>query len=565
MEPDPRTRDTWYIGMESANPNVAGVYKTEDAGATWKLLPGMKGESVWALAVWPGDSRWIAAGTGDGVFLSRDAGISWSRISPESNTELRPVVSIAFNPADRGTVYAGTTHLPWRTKDGGAHWESIHSGMIDDSDVFSIAVQLRAPESVFASACSGVYHSANGGESWKHLETPHGAYRAYLVAVDPAHLGLVFAATSAGLLRSADNGATWKTVSPHAVKSISFDPVNPDKIFFASTTGGVLLSRDGGRTLAEFNTGFVNRNFTDVAAAGAAQHVTLYAASVYEPGSGGIFRSDNHGLRWQRVEGPGGGQNVIRLAAAPDDAKLLYAVGYRGLFRSSDGGETWAKPAAPPNGGAITTVAALARGKAITGTSAGIFEFAENSWRAVELPGSAGAAPAIEKLQESPGGLAALTAKGAFHSDDGGKHWGLCGQPVPDAVWYGLAFDPAHNGAALAATSRGLFRSSDGCATWSPVRGGLQPATTSTVLYHPEHRGEAYAAQSGRVFRSGDGGTTWTALASAGAEDTYPASLFFLPGTPYRLFALFPRLGVLSQSVEISRNLSLGAASHSHL
>jgi photosystem II stability/assembly factor-like uncharacterized protein len=564
LELDPHARGTWYIGIESENPNVAGVYKTEDAGANWKLLPGLKGKSVWSLALWPGSANWIAAGASDGVFLTHDAGVSWSRISPESNSELRPVVSLAFDPADHGVIYAGTTHLPWRTRDGGANWESIHTGMLDDSDVFSIAVPARAPASVFASACSGVYRNGDGGTSWSHLNTPHGAYRAYLVAVDPAHAGVVFAATSAGLLRSADNGANWKSVSPHAVKSIAFDPVNPEKIFFASATGGLLLSRDGGRTLVEFNTGFVNRNFTDVAAAGE----TLYAASVYEPGSGGIFRSSNHGLRWQRVEGPGGGENVLHLAAAPDDPKLLFAVGYRGLFRSADGGDTWSKPVTPPGGGAITALLALPRGKVLAGTAAGIFSFSADAWTAVDLPvgKAASKAQAVEQLLRSPGGaLAALTASGAFHSTDGGAHWALCGQPAPEAVWYGLAFDADPNGAALAATSRGLFRSTDRCASWSPVRGGLELATASAVIYHPLHRGEAFTAQAGHVLRSTDGGVTWTLLAGDGGADQYPSSLFFLAGSPYRLFALFPRLGVLSEAVEASSNLISDSPSHSHL
>lgn len=560
LELDPSASGTWYIGMESENSNLAGVYKTEDAGATWKLLPGMKGKSVWALSLWPGNSGWIAAGTGEGVFLTRDAGVTWARISPESNTELRPVVSLAFNPANRDIIYAGTTHLPWRTRDGGANWESIHSGMIDDSDVFSIAVQARSPESVFASACSGVYHSGNGGASWTHLNTPHGAFRAYLVAVDPAHPGLVFAATSAGLLRSADSGATWKSVSPQAVKSIAFDPVNHDKIFFASTTGGILLSRDGGHTLVEFNTGFVNRNFTAVAAAAE----VLYVASVYEPGSGGIFRSANHGLRWQRVEGPGG-ENIIQLAAAPDDPKVLFAVGYRGLFRSADGGDTWTKPMTPPGGESITALTVLARGKVLAGTSAGIFGFSSGVWTGAALPGgTAPKARAVEQLQQSPGGVvAALTSAGAFHSEDAGTHWAACGQPVPDAVWYGLAFDPAQNGSALAATSRGLFRSTDRCASWKPVVGGLEPATTSAVIYHPAHHGEAFVAQSGRLFRTTDGGNTWTRLAGDKGTE-YPSSLFFLPGAPFRLFALFPRLGVLSQAIDLSSFVS-HATSHSHL
>lgn len=560
LEIDPRAPGTWYAGVESETPNIAGVYKTDDAGAHWRSLEGLKGHSVWSLAIAPGDANRLAAGTSDGVFLSADAGATWRRISPEGDPELRPVVALAFDPADSNVLYAGTTHLPWRTRDGGAHWESIHEGMIDDSDVFSIAVQTNAPANVFASACSGVYRSGDGGASWKRMETPRGAFRTYLVALDPYRAGVVFAGTSAGLLRSADRGATWKTVTAQPVKSIAFDPVHHEKIFFASPTAGLLLSRDGGLTVAEFNTGFVNRNFTSVAAAGQ----NLYAATVYEPGSGGIFRTSNRGLRWVRMEGPKAGENILKLAVAPDDQNRLYAAGYDGLFRSADGGATWTKPVPLPGSGLIAAMAPLSGGRLLAAAPSGLFAFQHEAsqqqpWRQITLPGGR---RSIDQLQSSPGGaLAALTATGALRSDDGGATWAACGQPVAATVWYALAFDGA-GGVALAATSRGLFRSTDRCATWRPVLSGLEVATVTAVVFHPDHRGQAFIAQSGRIFRTDDAGLTWAPLLRNEPADVYPTSLFFLFGAPQRLFALFPRRGVFSIPIDATADVSPGATSH---
>jgi len=45
-----------------------------------------------------------------------------------------------FAGQDPNTVYAGTWHLAWKTADGGATWQQIKKGMIDDSDVFSVIV-----------------------------------------------------------------------------------------------------------------------------------------------------------------------------------------------------------------------------------------------------------------------------------------------------------------------------------------------------------------------------------------------------------------------------------------
>src|SRR5258707_1256364 len=155
--------------------------------------------AVWSLALWTVNPDVIAAGTADGVYLSKDRGATWKHISPPGDRELRPVVSLAFHPKNADTLYAGTTHLPWKTADGGATWKSIHTGMIDDSDVFSIQVDALKPERVFASACSGVYGSLDGAGHWKKLETPTGAFRTYFVALDPRRTDVVFAGTSSGL------------------------------------------------------------------------------------------------------------------------------------------------------------------------------------------------------------------------------------------------------------------------------------------------------------------------------------------------------------------------------
>ena len=147
--------------------------------------------------------------------------------------------------------------------------------MIDDSDVFSIAVDTQSPANVFASACSGVYRSVDAGSSWKRMATPPGAFRVYLVTLDPRHAGVVFAATSAGLLRSTNDGSTWNRVSRQVVKSIAFDPADPNRIYFASATGGLLVSRDGGNTLLESNTGFSNRNFSAFSGSGGVLYTSL--------------------------------------------------------------------------------------------------------------------------------------------------------------------------------------------------------------------------------------------------------------------------------------------------
>ncbi len=241
--------------------------------------------------------------------------------------------------------------------------------MIDDSDVFSIQVDAGHPEQVYASACSGLYQSADGAAHWNKLPTPTGAFRTYFVALDPRNTHTVFAGTTEGLLRSEDGGHVWRQVTSQAVRSISFDRQVLTRVFFASSTAGLMVSTDSGRTLREINAGFTNRNFTVLTGAKG----VLYASSVFEPGSGGIYRTDNYGLRWQRFAGEPG-QDIRFLTAAPDQPQTLFAAGYHGLFKSIDGGKTWnGKTSLTAGAGHVTALMALSHNVVLAGTDQGLF------------------------------------------------------------------------------------------------------------------------------------------------------------------------------------------------
>jgi hypothetical protein len=352
------------------------------------------------------------------------------------------------------------------------------------------------------------------------------------------------------LLRSEDGGHIWREVTPQPVRSISFDAQVPARIFFASATAGLMVSGDGGKTLRETNAGFTNRNFTVLTGA----RGVLYATSVFEPGSGGIYRSDNYGLRWQRSASEPG-QDVRLLTAAPDQPGTLFAAGYHGLSKSTDGGKTWnGKTSLSVSAGHITALLALAHDVLLAGTDQGLFRSTDGiGWQLV-----AGSSGGISSLGVSGNHtVSALSAHGAFASGDGGATWRACGQPAPSEVWYGLSFDSGSDGTtALAATSTGLFRSTDSCASWvkatglQAVTGNSDSNTVSIVLFHPTHAGEAFAAQGGKVFRSADRGQHWELVDDEGRGFSWPSSLFVLPEAPELLFALFPRRGVLSNYID---------------
>ena len=112
---DPVKPHTYLVAVSSETPLYAGVFRSVDEGATWEQLSGLSQKQVWSLTSWAGDGRVIAAGAQDGVFISRDGGETWTPTSTQGSGGPRPVVSLAFDPANSAILYAGTPHLAWKT------------------------------------------------------------------------------------------------------------------------------------------------------------------------------------------------------------------------------------------------------------------------------------------------------------------------------------------------------------------------------------------------------------------------------------------------------------------
>ena len=252
---DPTRINVYFVGVTSEKVEYAGLFRSSDEGAHWEQVPDLREKQVWSLASWEPDSRIMAAGTEEGVFLSKDGGENWTHISPARYAGPQPVVSLAFDPHRRNIIYAGTPHLAWKTIDGGANWRPIHHGMQEDSDIFSIDVDRTMPKRLFAGACTGVYRSLDGGTTWSNLERFLGAqFRTYVVTHAPNSANALFAGTRDGLFLSPDGGATWKTLSRKIVRSVAFDPFDPRRVFVASDQG-ILRSDDGGHHFTTVNQG----------------------------------------------------------------------------------------------------------------------------------------------------------------------------------------------------------------------------------------------------------------------------------------------------------------------
>lgn len=593
---NPADSRTLYLGVGENSGSVqdsslTGVYKSEDGGRNWTLLSATRNWSVLSLAIHPKQPALIVAGTLNGVYRSENSGNDWRRISPANHPDLKGVVSLALDPANPQVVYAGTPHLPWRTLDGGASWSSIHQGMIDDSDVFSITVDRTDSQKLFASACSGIYRSSSRGDQWIKMQgIPGTNRRTHLILQDPVDERIVYAGTTQGLWKSSDGGLTWRKTNPYpyVINSIAIDPTNHDCLYLATDRSGILKSQDGGITFRAINEGFVNRNI-----GGFLGEETLYLSSLYDGDFGGIFSSNDAGRSWKLNANQTAlkGKNVISLAVSPDNPRLLYAGTYEGLLKSEDGGLNWhlvtgtsrvpvtrrsnnsprAKAAPSPAGVKLPETKVFdvrfAPGAArvvYAATAQGLFESpdAGATWKKNQGLAAVGAVYRLALHLSDPAWMAAQTSNRIYVSGDRGTTWKETHIGNGVTRVYDLAFGTSHALRILVGTSHGLFESLDEGLTWRPNANGL-PMIPVNQFFASRQRPELLyfrSHQENQVYQSTDGGQHWSRFDDGDLRGLSIQAMAAGPHQDGNLFVLTENRGVFVYQPSLLAGVSESAS-----
>lgn len=262
-------------------------------------------------------------------------------------------------------VYAGTAgHSAWFSEDAGQSWvhPNSHSGMYLEARVWCFASHTDQPGHLYAGSDIGLYRWDEATARWTALHSP--IRDVWAIALDPADPDVLLAGgRPAELYRSADAGATWTAaradglrqfsdvnMGPTRVTQILFDPVHADTVWATVEIGGVLRSRDRGRTWTLLETGLLSSDVHGIAVVRAKGE----AASIIVATNRGLHRSRDLGETWAYEEMPAHWQYARCIVAGAHDLSTVYVTIGNGppgnsgrLLRSDDAGATWANVPLP--------------------------------------------------------------------------------------------------------------------------------------------------------------------------------------------------------------------------
>lgn len=283
---------TFLVGV-----NNGGVWKTTDAGRTWKpIFDSQPTGSIGDVMVAPSNPNVIYVGsgeglqrpdlsTGNGMYRSGDGGQSWAHIGLR---DAQQIGGLCVDPKNPDRVFVAALGHPYgpneergiyRTIDGGKSWKKVLYRDINTGAI-QVTIDPNNPKVVYAALWearqgpwengrwqgpnSGLFKSGDGGDTWKPLTKGLPAYAQGLgrigFAVAPSNSNVLYATVDSGslsgLYRTDNAGNSWRLVNSERrlvsrgddFAEVKVDPKNSEIVYVADTS--FYRSVDGGKTFS---------------------------------------------------------------------------------------------------------------------------------------------------------------------------------------------------------------------------------------------------------------------------------------------------------------------------
>src|SRR6266513_141103 len=347
------------------------------SGMKWRQVGPFRGGRVVAVSGVPGDpATWYFGAVAGGVWKSTNAGSTWQPVFDEQ--KIASIGAIAVADSDHNIIYVGTGEAcprgnitygdgVYKSLDAGRTWQ--HLGLRDTRHIGAVVVNPRNPDIAFVAALGhafgpnderGIFRTGDGGKSWQRVLFHDRDSGGIDVVFDPRNPNTLFASlwqmrrepwgfssggAGSGLYRSTDGGFTWKLLEHHGLPdgplgriggSVSGADSNRVYAAIEAKEGGVFRSDDGGDSWMRVNSDHRFRQRAWYYSHIFADPVALDTVYVLDTGA---FRSTNGGKDFELLPAPHGDHHALWID--PRDPRRLINGNDGGATISVDGGKSW--------------------------------------------------------------------------------------------------------------------------------------------------------------------------------------------------------------------------------
>jgi photosystem II stability/assembly factor-like uncharacterized protein len=359
----------------------------------------------------------------------------------------------------------------------------------------------------------------------------------------------------------------WSVLGPDGgdVRSLAYDPHNPDRVFLGTSTGVIFVSDDGGHNWSRFaKLGAGDDYVLDHMAFDPqnSKNIFVSAWSVQDQNAGDIFRTRNGGKDWEALPGMHG-KSVRAMSVSASDNKVIVAGALDGVYRSNDGGNNWQRISS--NDGVVKNIESIAvdpkdpnvvyagtwhlawktsdgganwqhinkgmiddsdvfsiivssanPSEVFASACSGIYKSVSGGDQFEKIKGIPFTARRTRVLKQDPSNPAIVyagTTEGLWKSVDEGKNWKRVGSP--EVVVNDVLVDPRNSQRVLLATDRsGVLASDDSATTFTASNHGYSHRYVSAILADTKEPNTLYIGlvndrEFGGVFFTRDGGQNW--------------------------------------------------------
>jgi len=348
-------------------------------GLEYRLLGPFRGGRSAAVAGVEGERNLYYFGaTGGGVWRTEDGGRHWENLS--DGYFGGSIGSIALAPSDRNVIYVGggektvrgnvsSGYGIWKSVDAGTSWKSV--GLPRSRHVARLRVHPTNPDIVYAAVLGdiykagpdrGVYKTTDGGLSWRRVLFSDEMAGAVDLCFDPTNPRILYASTwrvqrtpyslssggpGSGLWKSTDSGETWRSISENegfpsdtlGIIGVAVSPVRPERVWAMvehKESGGLYRSEDGGESWRRVNSErklrqrawYYTRVYADTREAD-----KVYVLNVR------YHKSEDGGASFETHSAPHGDHHDLWIAPEDPDRMIIGDDG--GAQVTYDGGRTW--------------------------------------------------------------------------------------------------------------------------------------------------------------------------------------------------------------------------------